>query len=796
MPGGTESLGVVSFGALLRQARRTAGLTQKQLADRSGVSEREISDQERGLRQAARGDTVRALAPVLGLTGPELDRFEQAARGPDPGPAARPDDFAFKQLIIPPTPLIGRHDLLRRAAGLLTRPGLRIVTFTGPGGVGKTRLAAEAARLAAAVFPAGVHDVDLAVLREPDQVAVHIGHALGAQRVTGPESLAAYVGSRRMLVLLDNFEHLLPAAPLVSLLVTRCPGLSVLCTSRAPLSLRGEQELHVPPLTVPARQAATAADVSACAAAELFAWHAEAVGGWQLTDANAGAVAAICRRLDGMPLAIELAAAGTRSLSAGAIAERLGDRLGALDMLTDGPRDAPERQRTLTATIAWSHDLLPAGLQRLLHRLSVFPADWTGEAAQEVAGEVAGESGPVLPGVAALAASNLISAVPGDRFRMYEAVREFAAARLSEDGESAAVAARHTGYVLRLTERATAELTGPGQRAWLDVLEAAHDDVRAALGRVLRDGDAGAAIRIAGAMWRFWYSRGHLAEGDRWLDRALAAAGATEPGDATQARYLARALSGRGATSQHLHSDPRQPRACYERAYELLRQTGDARGAAATLGNLALLYQYYWDPGDAERLYREAIEASRACGDEHGVGAATSNLGTLLVARGRHDAAARAFERALEVFRAVGDPSGEAYTLTGQATLATAEGRPAAAAELAEAARTGFAGLGDPLGSAEALLALAQARAAQHQDQAAAGLFAEALSAALAMEDQWNGAAALRGLAELALRRGDREAGRDLAARALAGYQAVGYAAGAQAARALLAGAGGPQTVG
>ena len=611
MPGGTESLGALSFGALLRQARRTAGLTQKQLADRSGVSEREISDQERGLRRAARGDTVRALAPVLGLTGPELDRFEQAARGPDPGPAARPDDFAFKQLIIPPTPLIGRHDLLRRAAGLLTRPGLRIVTFTGPGGVGKTRLAAEAARLAAAVFPAGVHDVDLAVLREPDQVAVHIGHALGAQRVTGPESLAAYVGSRRMLVLLDNFEHLLPAAPLVSLLVTRCPGLSVLCTSRAPLSLRGEQELHVPPLTVPARQAATAADVSACAAAELFAWHAEAVGGWQLTDANAGAVAAICRRLDGMPLAIELAAAGTRSLSAGAIAERLGDRLGALDMLTDGPRDAPERQRTLTATIAWSHDLLPAGLQRLLHRLSVFPADWTGEAAQEVAGEVAGETGPVLPGVAALAASNLISAVPGDRFRMYEAVREFAAARLSEDGESAAVAARHTGYVLRLTERATAELTGPGQRAWLDVLEAAHDDVRAALGRVLRDGDAGAAIRIAGAMWRFWYSRGHLAEGDRWLDRALAAAGAAEPGDATQARYLARALSGRGATSQHLHSDPRQPRACYERAYELLRQTGDARGAAATLGNLALLYQYYWDPGDAERLYREAIEASR-----------------------------------------------------------------------------------------------------------------------------------------------------------------------------------------
>src|SRR6185437_15032915 len=183
---GAESFGAPSFGALLRQARRAAGLTQKQLADRSGVSEREISDQERGLRRAARNDTVRALAPVLGLAGPELDRFERAARGEDD----LADDFAFKQLIIPPTPLIGRHDLLRRAAGLLARE--RIVTLTGPGGVGKTRLAAEAARLAAAAFPAGVHDVDLAVLREPDQVAVHIGHALGAQRVTGPESLAAY----------------------------------------------------------------------------------------------------------------------------------------------------------------------------------------------------------------------------------------------------------------------------------------------------------------------------------------------------------------------------------------------------------------------------------------------------------------------------------------------------------------------------------------------------------------------------------------------------------------------------
>jgi predicted ATPase/transcriptional regulator with XRE-family HTH domain len=779
MPGGTES-----FGALLRQARRAAGLTQKQLAERSGVSEREISDQERGLRRSARNDTVQALAPVLRLTGAELERFERAGRGEDE-PAG---GLVFAELVIPPTPLIGRQDLLRRATRKLVQPGARIVTLTGPGGVGKTRLAAEAARLAAAAFPDGVHDVDLAVLREPDQVAVHIGHALGAQRVTDARSLAAYIGAQRMLVLLDNFEHLLPAATVVSQLVARCPGLLVLCTSRAPLRIRGEHEVLVPPLTVPAGEAATAADVAACAAAELFAWHAEAVRDWQLTDANARAVATICRRLDGMPLAIELAAAGTRALSVSAIAQRLEDRLGALDLLTDGHRDAPERQRTLSAAIAWSHDLLPADLQGLLRRLSVFPADWAGEAAEEVAG-VPGVT--VLAGVAALVASNLVVAVPPDRFRMYETVREFAAARLAQDGQTAAAEARHTAYVLRLTERALAELTGPDQRAWLDTLEAAHDDVRAALGRALRDGDQAVAVRVAGAMWRFWYSRGHLAEGDRWLDLALRA-GDQDPQDPEQARYLARALSGRGATSQHVHNDPRTPRECYERAQVLLRRIGDDRGAAAICGNLALLHQFYWDPADSERLYHEAIVSSRACGDEHGVGAATSNLGTLLVAQGRHAEAEQAFARALAVFRDCGDAAGEAYTLVGQASLATATGRPAEAAALAGASRALFSELGDPVGSTEALLALAKAQAAQGQDAAAGAVFGEALTAARAMEDEWNGGAALRGLAELAIRRGDLAAGRDLAGQARDCYQAVGYAHGVASVQALLDGIGEP----
>jgi predicted ATPase len=572
-------------------------------------------------------------------------------------------------------------------------------------------------------------------------------------------------------------------------LVARCPGLSVLATSRAPLHLRGEHELLVPPLAIPAHEAITAAEVSACAAAELFAWHAAAVRDWQLTDANARAVATICRRLDGLPLAIELAAARARAMPVSIIARRLGDRLGALDILTDGPRDAPERQRTLSATIAWSHDLLAADLRRLLYRLSVFPGDWDTAAAQAVAG--AAGAGDVLAGVTALAESHLVSTLPEGRFRMYQAVREFAALRLAGTGETAATQARHTAYVLAITERAAAELTGAGQRAWLGVLEAAHDDVRAALVRVLRDGDQQAAIRIAGAMWRFWYGRGHLAEGDRWLDLALGA-GDTEPADDAEAGYLARALSGRGATAQYLHSDPRQPRDCYERAHALLARTGDERGAASALGNLALLHQYYWDPDDAERLYREAIACSRSCGDERGAAAATSNLGTLQVARGRLAAAERAFAEALPVFRACQDSSGEAYTLMGQATLATAAGRPAAAVPLAEAAGALFSELGDPLGSNEALLALAQARAAQSHDVAAAGLFAEVLGVARTLEDVWNAAAALRGLAELAIRRGDRLRGRDLASQALSCYQAAGYTAGAAAARALLAGIDGP----
>lgn len=772
-----------TFGVLLKKARTRAGLSQRRLAEISGISERQISDQERGLHISARNDTIQALADTLHLTAGERERFERAGRN-----AGQPATmFRFRQLIIPPTPLIGRARLVQQTTAMLGRPGTRIVTLTGPGGVGKTRLAAAAAHLAAGAFPGGGHDVDLAVLSDPHQIATHIGHALGAKRARDAEALASYIGDRRILLLLDNFEHLLEAAPVVSVLVARCPGLSVLATSREPLRVRGEHEFEVPPLAVPGGDERTAADIAPVAAVELFAWHAGAIQGWELTDADAPAVAAICQHLDGMPLAIELAAAQTRTMPVRAIAERLGDHL-ALDVLTDGPRDAPARQRTLSATIGWSHDLLGAALQRLLHRLAVFPSDWTREAAEHVAGDLG--PGSVLPGLGALTACHLVVALPGDRFRMYETVQEFAAAALAADGQTAATEARHTSYVLGVIETDWTGLRGPDRPSWLDAVESVHDDVRAALARALGDGDQWTAVRIAGAMWRFWYDRGHLAEGDRWLGLALEA-GTLRPADDTQAHFLARALNGRGATSQYLHSDPRLPRACYRRARELRQEAGDMPGVASALGNLALIEQYHGDPGDAERLYQEANACFRACGDDLGLAAQMSNLGTLLVARGRHAEAAQAFAAALATFQEHGDETGAAYTLLGQASLASASGQPAAAAALAEESRAMFAELRNPIGGNEALLALAQARAAQQDAAGASELLAQVLAAARAMEDQWNAAAALRAMAELAAHGGDPGAA-DLARQALSCYRAVGYRAGIAAAQELLAALGTP----
>jgi predicted ATPase/transcriptional regulator with XRE-family HTH domain len=397
------------FADLLRRHRLAARLTQEALAERAGISTRAVSDLERGLHATPRRDTLALLGDALGLAGAERAAFAAAARRvarPRWTSAARPQQDV--SLPIPLTPLIGRHAERIAVGALLRDGGARLVTLTGPGGVGKTRLALAVAAQLGDAFPDGQVFVDLAPVRDPALVLAHVATALGVRETAGrelPDAVHEVVRRKRMLLVLDNVEHLLPAVPVVAELLGAGSTLGVLVTSRAPLRVRGEHEFPVPPLPVPSESGRhDFANLAENEAVALFVARVQAVRpGFTLTADNAAAVAGICRSLDGLPLALELAAARAKILSIPALMTRLGARL---PLLTGGTRDAPERQRTLRHAIAWSYDLLDAHARVLFHRLGIFVGGWTLEAAETVA-NLDGQL-DVLEGLAALADLSLV----------------------------------------------------------------------------------------------------------------------------------------------------------------------------------------------------------------------------------------------------------------------------------------------------------------------------------------------------------------------------------------------------
>lgn len=374
--------GTSSFGERLRRLREAAGLTQEELAERAGLTRDAIGALERGLRRRPYPRTVRTLSAVLGLSDEECEAFQASVpRRGAPSPASRVISPA--SLPARPTPLIGRESEAAELRRLLTG-GARLLTLTGPGGIGKTRLALEVVSGAARDFPDGVVFIDLAALNDPVSVIPAIARGLGVREVSGHPlltTLGSYLGDRQLLLLLDNFEHLLDAAPEVAELLDACPGLKCLVTSRAPLRLRGEREYPVQPLTLPDLTHVPSVDeVADVASVQLFLQRArDVLPSFALTRANAPAVAAICQRLDGLPLAIELAASRIKLLPPTALLAWL-DR--ALPVLVGGARDLPERQRTIAGAIGWSHDLLDAAARALFRSLSVFAGGWTLEAAE------------------------------------------------------------------------------------------------------------------------------------------------------------------------------------------------------------------------------------------------------------------------------------------------------------------------------------------------------------------------------------------------------------------------------
>lgn len=746
----------LSFGQWLKRRRRACDLTQDHLAREVGCAVGTIRKLEADALQPSR-EIAGRLAERLGVPNEAHADFVAFARGRanadfvlffaqllDPvaqhrpqsipkapsDPIPRPNPPPRYPLPAPITPLIGRAREVATVSAMLQRADVRLLTLLGPPGVGKTRLALQVASDLRAFFRAGVCFVALAPIRDPNLVRAAIAQALDLHEAGDQpliETLQAYLRDKHLLLVLDNVEQVVAAAPIFTALLAAAPELKVLNTSRVALHLSGEHEYAVPPLELPDLLHLPPADVLAeCPAVALFQARAQAVQpNFKVSGANAQAVAAICHRLDGLPLVLELAATRCKLFTPEALLERLDQRL---PLLSTGARDLPPRQQTLRSAIAWSYDLLSAVEQMLFEQLAVFAGGWTLEAAETVCAlnseHAALENAlsdqatlhtefPALNAIAALIDHSLvqqaIAVTPGGadvpRFTMLETIREYALERLAERGKEEILRRRYAAYYLTFAEQAEQGLQGPDARRWLDRLEAEHDNLRAVLAWCLEEpagkkqADQGAfeqllsrspdlpisssrheiGLRLSAALWWFWWARGHGGEGRRWLAQALAAHTLDTANNQSMA-VRAKALVAVGVLAVTI--DIRAAREPFEAALAIYQRLGDQLGTAFPLVLLGWVSAFEGDPAAGQALITDGLRLFRTepSSRRWDFGRALFAAAMYAMQRGDYISAQATCEEALALFRALGQSYGLSQALNFLGDLARLQGDYATAA--------------------------------------------------------------------------------------------------------------------
>lgn len=674
----------------------------------------------------------------------------------------------------PPTPLIGREGELAAARLQLLREDVRLLTFTGPPGIGKTRLALEVGATLSDEFEAGVSFVDLAPLRDPGLVSSAIAQALGVLEPQNPSPLERVISSIRenhLLLILDNFEQVVAAATQVGELLASCPRLKVLATSREPLHLHWEYEFPVHALELPDLVALPdPQSLSSYASIALFVDRTRAaLPGFDLNSDNARAVAEICVRLEGLPLALEMAAARVKSLPPQAIAERLNHRLA---LLTKAARDLPPRHRSLQAAIAWSYDLLDPAEQAVFKRLAMFVAGCTLEAAEAVCADGTQLDTEVFEVLSSLVDKSLLTqqAQPDGtaRFTMLESLREFGAEQLVASADLEHTQHRHAHFYLEKAEEIEPKLYGPEQKIWLNALERDHDNFRAALDWSLGGADPELGSRLAGKLAWFWFMRGYLGEGSAWLDRSLAFGDAVS----TPARILA--LQGAAMLSNFL-GDFEKTVALAEDGLVLCRRLDDKPHVIEmllSLGNVALMRGRHMKL--ARELFEEGLKTAQELGDRRREALMLQALGHVARDEGDHDKGGHLYSESLRGFREVGDRANIANVQTWLGFALLTQDDLARAAALAVESLAIFQDLGIQRGMALALHLLGQVALTQRDYGHAAALHKEALKLRRDIQQRAGIAVSLASLAWVAAETGHVPTGARLFSASAAMHEAIG----------------------